>query len=187
MKKTFLFISTLCLLLLLSACKSTEQRNTQNLLESAPEWYNQPPTDTEEFLYATGTFIGQRRSSAERSAFIQARSDMASKLSIKVETLEKLFEDEVGSGTSANYSSMFSFASQQVTSQELRGVDMDRRECNALPDGRIECFVLANMPVGTARAALENALSRDEELYVRFRESEAFKELEENLERLGMD
>jgi hypothetical protein len=43
------------------------------------------------------------------------------------------------------------------------------------------------MPVGTARAALENALSRDEELYVRFRESEAFKELQENLERLGMD
>ena len=41
------------------------------------------------------------------------------------------------------------------------------------------CYVLMRMPVGPAKTAYENALSRDEELYVKFKASKAYQELQE--------
>jgi hypothetical protein len=113
--------------------------------------------------------------------------DVIEKLGIKLEALEKLFLEEVGSGTQTNYSSGFTLATQQITSQQLLGVSLETVYFARNDEGLIESFVLVKIPVGDARATLENALSRDEELFVRFKESQAFKELQDNLDRLGIE
>lgn len=172
---------------IVQACSPSPQRAANTQLDNLPHFITNPPQDTDEYLYATGSAISSRRNVAQQQAFIQARAEMAQKLSVKVESLQKLFEEEVTSGDRANYSAAFTSASQLIASQELTGAGQHEVAFQAMPDGRIEAFVLARMPVGAARSALENALSREEEMYVRFKESKAFEELQQNLHRLGLD
>lgn len=183
--KNIRYIAIVLLLLVLQACSPKPQQVTQTQLDLTPEWITNPLEDTTEFLYSTGSFVSSRRASAEQQAVLLARTNMASKLSTKIEALEKLFMEEVSSGERANFSSAFTLATQSITSQTLTGATPHRVEFRSMPDGRFEAFVLTRMPVGEARAALENALSNDEEMFVRFKESQAFKELMDNLERLG--
>jgi hypothetical protein len=177
----------LALGLFLQSCNSKSQRQIERQLDITPAFVSNPPSDTEEFLFATGTAVSSRRSLAHRQAAISANTNMAFKLSSKIEALQKLFEEEVSVAERSNYQSMFSLATQQITAQTLTGVAEQEVVYQATENGRIEAFILVRMPLGQARTALENALSRDQELYVRFRESQAFEQLQNQLERLGLE
>lgn len=179
------------------ACKSSEQvhfddevRLSDEVIlaeDGLPAFINNPPIDTPEFLYATDSHVSSRRDMARRQAVLKANTNMASKLASKIEALDQIFQEDVSDGDRDRYSAAFTLASRQITSSNLRGVALYQSHCMDLENSRIECFVLVRMPVGSARDALNNALSRDQELYIRFKESRAFEELQHNLERLGMD
>lgn len=184
MKTLLKFTALMGVILLVNACSPKPQEVVQRQLDMAPWFILSPPQDTDEFLYSTSSFVGSRRDVAQRQAELAARTSMATKLGGKIEALEKLFQEEVTSGERSNYASAFTLATQSITSQRLVGVAVQEVEYKSDANGRIEAFVLVRMPVGAARAALENALSNDEELFIRFKESRAFQELQENLERL---
>lgn len=184
----FTLIISVFLLIHLSACSSTEPVSEgQDRIDDIPEWIINPPVDTNEFLFATGEAQSTRMNLARNRAEIAARSELAAKLGEKVEALQKLFEEEVDTDTASMYSGAFTNATQIITSQELRGTATVERQFSAREDGGYICYVKMQMPVGIARDELENALSRDEEMYIRFKESRAFEELQNNLERLGFD
>jgi hypothetical protein len=128
-----------------------------------------------------------RRSSARQSAIIQGRTALAAKLGVKVEALQKLFEEEVSNGNESVYSAAFTSASQNVISQDLRAASVDEQAYVPTASGMFTTYVLMKLPIGDAREIIDNALSQDEELYIRFKESQAFEELQNNLERLGLD
>lgn len=168
---------------MISSCKSAEEIVLQD--DGTPVFFNIPPADDENYLYATDSHISTRRDMARRQAILKANTNMASKLRSKVEALDQLFQEDVSDGNSDLYSAGFTLASRQITSANMRGVTPYQVHFNTLDDGRLECFVLVRMPVGEARQQLDNALSQDQELYIRFKESRAFDELMFNLERLG--
>lgn len=157
---------------------------------SGPAWYFTPPADTEEFFYAADMSESTRMATAMRSAENSARQAMATKLEVKVSALQKQFEEEVQSGPDANYASTFSNASEQLVNSTMNGVTRDQAECVELNPERTggnvnqRCYVLVRMPVGQARTALDNALSKDEELYTKFKASKAFEELQERLHEI---
>jgi hypothetical protein len=175
------------LLLFAFACSPKPANVAQSQLDDTPSWILNPPTDTSEYLYSTASATSSRQNVARQRAEISARQALAGKLGEKVEALQKLFEEEVSDGASDMYSAAFTNATQIVTSQELRGAAVDELRFAPTPQGGFTAHVLMRMPVGEARAALDNALSRDQELYIRFKESQAFEELQRNLERLGLD
>ncbi len=149
-------------------------------------WYiTKPPQDTAEFLFTTGSFDSINESIGERQAVLLATTNMALKLGSKVEALQKIFQEEVGNNDARMFSTAFELASRQIANQQVTGVSIKEVNFFPLPDGKTRIYVLVQMPVGEARRELTNALSRDEELYIRFKESRAFDELNSNLERLG--
>ncbi|WP_409028794.1 LPP20 family lipoprotein [Gracilimonas sediminicola] len=157
---------------------------------SMPNWIMVPPNDTEEYFYAPGQAESSRQGTALRMAQSNATTAMAQKLEVKVSALQKSFEEEVQSGPNANYAATFSSASEQLVNNTMNGVTRDRAECEQLnPEvtgGNVNqrCYVLVRMPVGQARSVLENALSKDEELYTKFKASKAFEELQNKLHEL---
>lgn len=177
-------LAALFAFLFIASCGSNEPVSTNDLM---PNWYISPPNDTEEFFYAAGEAQSSRQGTALRSAQQNATQQMAAKLEQKVTALQKSFEEEVQSGNEANYSATFSNASEILVNNTLNGVTRDRAECEQLdPEatgGNVNnrCYVLVRMPVGEARSALENALSKDEELYTKFKASKAFEELQNRL------
>ena len=180
-------LSTLFVCTLLISCGSNEPVSTNDQM---PDSYMVPPNDTEEFFYAAGEGQSSRQGTALRSAQQNATQEMAAKLEQKVSALQKSFEEEVQSGNNANYAATFSNASEILINNTLNGVTRDRADCEQMSaeatGGNVNnrCFVLVRMPVGQARDALENALSKDEELYTKFKSSKAFQELQERLHEL---
>ncbi|MAL18930.1 MAG: hypothetical protein CL670_06425 [Balneola sp.] len=172
---------------ILVSCGSNKPENTSDTM---PDWYLAPPPDTEEFFYAAAEAQSSRQGTALRSAQGNATQAMAAKLEVKVSALQKSFEEEVQSGANANYAATFSNASEQLVNSTLNGVSRDRAECEQLdPEmtgGNVNsrCYVLVRMPVGQARTVLDNALSKDEELYTKFKASKAFDELQNKLHEI---
>lgn len=171
---------------MMTACGSSEPA-TAPQLSHIPDWYNNPPADTEEFLYVVSSAESPRREMARSRAQQAANANMAQKLGAKVEGLQKQFEEEIQSGDDFNYSAAFTNANRTITNQELVGATIETQEFAVVErNGQqlYEAFILYKLPVGAARDQLNNALSREEEMYVRFKESQAFKDLEENLHRI---
>lgn len=150
-----------------------------------PWFITKPPQDNAEYLFATSSFDSVNESIGERQAVLLATTNMALKLGSKVEALQKIFQEEVGNNDARMFSTAFELASRQIANQTVTGVSVKEVAFASLPDGKTRIYVLVQMPVGEARRELTNALSRDEELYIRFKESRAFDELNSNLERLG--
>lgn len=176
----FLFVA-----LVVAACGGGTEK-TQEQLDRTPKWYNSPPQDNSEYLYATASSKSTRRETGRQKAMGNASAEMARKLSVKVEALQKMFNEEITSGTQTNYDEAFTNASKLIASETLKGLAADKVEFVAADGGtQLECFVLVKLPVGEAKMALENALSRDKELYVKFKSSQAFKELQEDIARIG--
>lgn len=177
-------LSTLFIFTFLISCGSNEPVSTN---EQMPDWYLSPPNDTEEFFYAAGQAQSSRQGTALRSAQQNATQEMGAKLELKVSALQKSFEEEVQSGADANYASTFSNASEILVNNTMNGVSRDRADCEQLSaeaaGGNVtnRCFVLVRLPVGQARNALDNALSKDEEMYTKFKASKAFDELQNRL------
>lgn len=167
--------------------QTTTVASAQDRVVQVPDWYLNPPTDDSEFLYSIGTATSTRMNLAQSRAELDAKTSLSSKLGEKIEALQKLFEEEIDVDEATNFSAAFTAASRLVTGQDLRGVSIRTQEFQTTVEGRYISFILLQLPVGKARDQLEQALSRDEEMYVRFKESRAFEELERNLERLGMD
>ena len=169
-----------------SGAKMTEaEAAAQREIDKMPEWFLNPPLDSEEFLYEIAEVTMSNRSAARQSAIIQGRTALSSKLGVKVEALQKLFEEEVTNGDESIYSAAFTAANQNVISQNLSGASVAEQAFVPTSTGRYTAYVLMQLPIGDARTAIQNALSQDEELYIRFKESKAFEELQNNLDRLG--
>lgn len=178
----------LCLAMgVIVACSPTPANQIQKEIDSAPDWYLNPPEDNEEFLYSTASAISSRREVARNKAENDSRANMAFKLESKVEALQKTFSEEITSGQNSNYDEAFTRAAKSIAGTTLRGASPDQIYFAPTQDGRYECFMLFKMPVGDARAMLDNALSRERELYVKFKESKAFEELQKDLSRIGKD
>jgi uncharacterized protein with gpF-like domain len=185
MKYTYTFAAALLVLFAIQACTPKAGKQVQQQIDNTPSWFLNPPADTDEYLYATGSFTSARRNIAQTRAMLQANTNMAVKLGTVIENLQEDFLEEITSGERSNYMDAFSNATRQITNQELVGVSQDRIEFVARDNGQYEAFILARIPVGAAKSALINALSNDEEMYVRFQRSNAFERMDEALKRSG--
>lgn len=170
--------------LLIVAISCTKHTEVQLRDDGTPVFYSTPPVDNEEFLYAVDSHVSSRRDLARRQAVLKANTNMATKLASKVEALDQIFQEDVSDGNDDLNSAGFTLASRQITSAEMTGASTHQTHFITREDGRYECFALVRMPVGEARKELINALSQDDELYIRFKESRAFEELQNNLESL---
>ncbi len=181
--ETYLFLA---FTILIVGCSSTKLIDEGvDRIDDIPNWFVSPPEDTENFLYAIGQAESANIEISRTRAEMIAKNNLAGKLGQKIESLQKLFEDEIQSNNESSYSSSFTNAIQIITSQELVGSMIEEQKFSAKKGGGYINYILLKIPLGKAREHLENALSHDEEMFIRFKESEAFFELKNNLQRLN--
>ena len=200
MKKinTTLFLATILIAGL--NCKSTESTVSvtpfdrpvneviaeRSLIDGRPYWNAYTPLDTEKFFYVSASATGNdtRRQSVITNASNLAIQQMAQKVELKVQAIQKSFEETITNDDQEYYAAIFSNAIKVTIEQTIYGATKLTDRCLELKiKGRsninTECYVLFRMPTEQTKMAYENALSQDDMLYVKFKASKAYKELKE--------
>ena len=164
----------------------------RSLVDGRPYWNAYTPLDTEEFFYVSASATGNqtRRQSVIDVASNTAIQLMAQKVELKVQALQKSFEETVTSDVRQNYATTFSNVNKVTVDQTISGMTKLTDRCLELDiRGRsnidTECYVLFRMPTQQTKMAYENALSQDEELYIKFKESKAFDEFKNEFSKIG--
>jgi len=148
---------------------------------NVPEWYLNPPQDPD-YLFSAATASSRDLQLATDKAKQQARADLAAQLEAKVQGLTKKFEEEVGLGDDAEFLSQFTQVSKTVVSTTLTGTRVNKTK--VLTEGGLyRSYVLMELPVGAAAAAFKAQISDNEAMYTRFRSTQAFDELSEEVEK----
>lgn len=164
----------------------------RSLVDGRPYWNAYTPLDSEEYFYVSASATGNktRQQSIITTASNTAIQLMAQKIELKVQALQKSFEETVTSDVRQNYATTFSNVNKITVDQTITGMSRVTDRCLELEiKGRsnidTECYVLFRMPTEQTKNAYENALSQDEELYVKFKESKAFEEFKNEFSKIG--
>ena len=181
MKKTcILSIFLLGSMILLTSCATTSKAPRTTEIK-VPEWYNNVPTDPN-YLFAPATARSQDLQHAVNTAKEEARVGIAREMRVKVQGLFKRFREETGVGEDAEFLSMETDVSKSVVSETLVGCKTKTQEI--LSEGTLyRVYVLMELPIGEANLAMLAKIKENERMYTRYRASEAFKELEEEVEK----
>jgi len=166
-----------------SSKKSTDLNPpaSEETIKGMPDWFSNPPVDPN-YLFASATETSRDMGLAISKATQSARAEIARQLEANVQGLTKNFTEEVGSNEDSELLSQFTEVNKSVTSQLLTGSSVAKKE--VMKEGEIyRAYVLAQMPIGAIQEQFLNELKTRQNLYTRFRASEAFQELEREVEK----
>lgn len=176
LKQTALFLLSL---VVFAACGGGGNQAPQQI-DNTPMWYLNPPKDTKEFLYAVGMGKSRDKGEARQKAFAVAAADMGQKLEVKVQALRKRFTEEITEGENSNYTEVWSNAIRNVVDQNIKGLSQENGSLMSVDAGtQYEFYILVSIPLPGVSSSLDNTLSRDKELYAKWKSSNAFKEMDE--------
>ncbi len=150
-----------------------------------PVWYSNIPQDPN-YLFAANSQTSQDMQLAVDKATEGARADIARQLQTKVEGLQKRFTEETGTGSDAQLLQMFTQAEKTVVDETLTGSTVKNQKI--VKDGSMwRAYVLVQYPIGAANTALMQQIKNNNQMYTRFRASQAFKELQNEVDKYNKD
>lgn len=181
MKKIALVTAAIGMTLALSGCKTeTGTVVTNTPFDKMQESVSKIGKDGG--IAAIGTGQSRDMQIAREKAIMEARKNLAQVCSLKVENAQKKFLEEIGEAADAEINQMFSSATKTITSRELMG-SMPTEQKWTVKDGIYTSYVLMEVNPDVVVAALEKQISAQKATYTRFRASEAFSELSDDVER----
>lgn len=146
-----------------------------------PDWYMNPPQDPN-YLYAANTQSSQDMQLAVDKATTAARADIGRQIELRIQGLQKRFTEETGTGNDAQLLQMFTQAEKTVVSTTLNGSRVKSHQINK--DGGLwRAYVLVEYPIGAANQAFMDQLKKNDQMYTRFRASQTFKELDDEVQK----
>lgn len=167
-------------LILLTSC-ATAPKAPKTTEVVVPSWYSTPPVDAN-YLFVAATALSQDLQHAVNTAKEEARVGIARDMRVKIQAMFKRFREETGVGEDAEFLSMETDVSKSVVSETLVGCKA--RTQKILREGTLyRVYVLMELPIGAANAEMLAKIKENERMYTRYRASEAFKELEEEVEK----
>ncbi|MFH0733967.1 MAG: LPP20 family lipoprotein [bacterium] len=178
--KKYLLFTLLAMTLIMWNCGGS-QPLPETEKNEIPEWFMTPPEDPN-YFYAVTTSTSKDMQLAIDKATTDARAKIAQQVEIKIQGLQKKFDEEVGAGENTTLLQQFTQATKTVVNTSLTGSKV--KEKKIYQDGKNwRAYVLLEYPIGAANTALMQQLQKQEELYTRFRSSQTFKELDEEMNK----
>jgi hypothetical protein len=157
---------------------STSPKNVPKI--DAPDWYSDPPKDDDRVI-GVATATSRDLQTALDKARQDGRVEIARQLDLRVAGLSKRFVEETGLNEDAEILGMFNQVSKTVVSDSISGSRQAKQKLDR-EGGTYRAFVMMEMPIGEASARFLEKIRAQERLYTRFRASEAFKELDREVE-----
>lgn len=152
-----------------------------DVLKNVPNWFTNVPKDDNRF-YAAATATSSDLQLAINKAQTEGRNQLAQQMEVKFNGLQKRFQEETGLANSSEYLDQFTSAYKSIVSTELYGSRISKQETQT--EGKIfRTYVLMEMPIGEANAQLMSKIKANENLHTRFRASEAYKDLDQEIEK----
>jgi hypothetical protein len=170
------------LVLLVAACGGPRSfdltpASARQTLEEAPRWMFEVPTD-DDHLTATSRDFQVALDKARGLAQV----DVAQQLGARLTNLTRQFQEETGMASDSELLTQFSSATKAITSETLVGAHVVERR--VVPEGDVyRAYVLIRLPIGRANELLTQKLRSREALFTRFRATEAYAELDAELQR----
>ena len=180
-------ILPIVLLLVAAACRSTPNATTlmpppsRETVKNLPKWYLKPPKD-DKFAFGAATAVSQDLQVSIDKAQAEARNIVAQQLEVKYGALTKRFVEETGRNIDAQLLDEYTQVYKATVSQVLYG--SRPREQAVRAEGPVyRAFVLVELPLGEASKRLMDQVRANEQMYTRFRATEAYKELDAEVQR----
>lgn len=151
-------------------------------LRGMPVWYRKPPAADKERMFQPATATSRDVQVAINRAQAEGRNGLASQLEVKYGSLTRRFVEETGVAADAQLLDEYEQTYKAVVSQVLIG--SHARDQKFQIDGSVyRAWVLMELPVGEANRKLVEQIKAREQLYTRLRATEAFKELNAEVEQ----
>ncbi|MBU1680235.1 MAG: hypothetical protein KKD86_15530 [Bacteroidetes bacterium] len=190
MKNAVLFLTAVIMMSLLFACSSAP---TQKIDEGS-DWEEvsdpmRPLADLARNIVEDGGVAAfaegrsTRRDLAREKAKANAEGALAEVFEKKVDRLKKNFQEEVGQGRVSEVNELFSVATKSLTSKVLVGAYEKDYKILQNKDGEYLFGVVVAITAKSANNTLLDELASKPELYQRFRASQAFEELQKEIEK----
>lgn len=138
--------------------------------------------DDPNYIFATGRASSPELQTALDIAAINARTQIVRELDTYIKNYQKKFDEQTGFGENAELIQQFTQATKAVSEKSLslsKMIDQKWEE----DDGIFYTTVVVRYPYGAANKDLLNQIKDKKALYTRFRATEAFKELEQDVEK----
>ncbi|MCX6139042.1 MAG: hypothetical protein NTV54_16300 [Ignavibacteriales bacterium] len=176
-----MIVATMLLVLMFVGCGGSKQPLQSASQGDVPDWYLNKPEDPNS-LFETATATSQDMQLAVDKAVQAARTNLARQVETKVQAMQKRFQEETGLGQDSQLLDQFTQASKTITSATLSGSKVKKQQ--PMKDGNIwRVYVLIEYPLGAAQEALKAQIKKNEQVYTKVRASEAYKELESEVEK----
>ena len=149
-----------------------------------PGWFLKPPDDPAYYI-AVASAESMREQIAIDKARTSAQADIAQQIEARVGNLTKQFQEEVGVAERSELLESFTSVTKVVSSSTLRGAKV--REVATVPqkNGTHLAYVLLVLPKAELAEQMLNEAKKQEVLYTRFRASQAYDELQKELQEFG--
>ena len=133
-------------------------------------------------LAAVGMGTSLSQPMAIDKAKMRGRTEIAHMVETKVDSLKKDFAEEVGDIPSAEYNELFSAAAKNLAHQLLSGTGAT--DVRSRSDGKLTtAWALMVLNPKTLATAIEANANAQRHVYTRFRASQAFAELQSEIEK----
>ena len=177
--KILLILSTLLLsALVLMGCGGSKEISGQC---DPPDWYSTLPSDPN-YFFAAATAESKDLQLAVDKASTSARAEIARQVEVRVQALQKKFDEETGISKDAQLLAMFTSASKTVVSTSLSESIIKHQ--NPCKDGEVyRAYVLMEYAKLGSSEKLHDQIMKNEQMYTRFRATESYKELEEETKK----
>ena len=104
-------------------------------------------------------------------------NNLAQQMEVRFQGMSRRFQEEVGLGADSQLLDQFTTAYRGVVSQTITGSRASKQE--VVSNGATHrVFVLVELPTGVASQAVAARVRANEQMYTRFRSTEAFRELD---------
>jgi len=144
-----------------------------------PGFFKNPPQG-EDVLYGVGSGESSDLQMARTMAIEAARVEVARAAETKVNALFKQFREQVNGVEEGEFLQLATDVNKTITSFVTTATRVAKQEIRRGKNG-YRVYALLEMPVGEANAAMVNRIRAQQNLYTRFRASQAFRELEHDV------
>lgn len=183
MRKIQLVVLALLVAFLFTGCGGSKEKISNNNQVNYPDWYDiqDDPNYVHTFGFDTKVSEEMAMDGAKANAFYNA----ALNVNTKVEGMIKKFASESGS-QNPEINSFISKAVKLIADAEFRGANVTKRAMfNVETENghRYKAYVRLSVPSKTIDKNIYDQISHEEALYNEFKASQAFQELEKEMEK----
>lgn len=197
--KKFMFVSMMVFVFFMAACASEQQRSSGSSSSPATAQTNpfgdsyEPPCqmyDDDDFFAATGIYRGSmnQKGEVQKFALVNAQTQCRMKVQHVYRGMVSDFAETIGNNKGNDIETKISQAGDQIINATIRDTQAKCVKFSGVgSDGMVEAYVGIKIPkrdlAKKVAEAVENVLSDEEKMKVRFHEEDFRNKMEERFEK----